>query len=1006
MKYPGCYATKHLIAHGFRCLLGVLFVPLLWGQINVLMWHNDQARTGQFLQETLLSPSNVSSSNFGLLPISPLATDGAVDAQPLYVMGLGINVGTHNTLFAVTENDSLYAFDADTGAQLWMQSFLTNGETAVPAGDVGCTQVSPYLGITSTPAIDLSFGAHGTIFFVTMSVKGSNYYQRLHAADITTGAEESGWPITIQATYPSTGPQSSGGVVTFVPKQYKERAALLVSDGIVYTSFASHCDGDPYSGWVIGYNEATQAQVLVNLTPNGEKGAIWQSGAGPAADAGGNLYFLMANGYFDGTLTDGGFPVDGDYGNAFMNLSTITGLTVQDYFTSDNSPTETESQNDADLGSGGPLLLPTLNDAMGNPYALAVGAGKDGNAFIVDRNNMGKYNMSSNAVYQQFSLGGSVYSSPAWFNNTLYYGPSGAQLKAYAYSGGSFGSAASATSHSFGFPGTTPSISANGSSNGIVWAVDSSNSVLYAYDATNLATELYDSTQAGSRDSFGSAVQFPTPTVANGKVYVGTSTGVAVFGLLNCTYGTMPHFTTATTGYISVTATSGCSWSALSEASTLSLTGATSGTGSGTVPFSVAANPGVNMIDTLIAAGVADLFIDYGATTTSGLGFFTLSPCRVADTRGNGFEGQFGTPSLAQATTRNIPVPNSFCNAPNTAQAYSMNMTAVVPGGGALGYLTSFPAGQSLPAVATLNAPNGGVVGNAAIVPAGVDQAISVYASAPTNLVVDINGYFGPPSGAGALAFYPVTPCRVADTRGNGFTGAFGPPSLVGGATRNFPVQESSCGIPAAAQAYSVRMTVVPPGPLGYLSTWPAGVAQPAVATLNAPNGGVVGNEAIVPAGTASGGPISVYVSANTDLVMDINGYFAPPGNTGALFFYPVAPCRIADTRGNGFTGAVGPPALVGGATREFPIQSSCGIPTTAQAYSLNMTVIVPSGENFGYLTAFPAGDALPVAATVNASTGVVGSAAIIPGGTEGEISVYAAHNANLVIDVNGYFAP
>jgi hypothetical protein len=387
------------------------------------------------------------------------------------------------------------------------------------------------------------------------------------------------------------------------------------------------------------------------------------------------------------------------------------------------------------------------------------------------------------------------------------------------------------------------------------------------------------------------------------------------------------------------------------------------------------------------------------------LAFFRLAPCRVADTRvGSGFSSSFGPPFLAGGSTRSFPIPTSGCNVPATAQAYSLNIT-VVPHGG-LGYLTAWPTGLALPVAATLNSLDGRIVGNAAIVPAGTAGAISLFASNDTDVVIDIHGYFGPPAAPQPLAFYPVTPCRVADTRsGSGFMGAFGPPSLAGGAPRDFPLLSSACAIPSSAQAYSVRMTVVAPGPLGYLTTWPAGQPFPVAATLNALNGGVVGNEAIVPAG--SSGAISVFASNNTDLVIDINGYFAPPGSPGALYFYPLTPCRVADTRsGSGFSGAFGPPSLMGGATRDFPMPtSSCGIPSSAQAYSLNMTVVASGGV--GYLTAWQAGQALPIAATLNAlNGGVVGGGAIVPTGTSGAISVFASNPTDLVIDASGYFAP
>ena len=548
MNYTGPSVPKLLIP-GLACLVSLLSAPGLSAQ-GVLTWHNDAARTGQNLQETLLSPSNVNSGSFGELPFSPLTTDGKVDAQPLYAPGLIISGVAHNVLFVATENDTLYAFDADTGAQVWMPlSLVQSGETA--SDDRGCNNFAPTIGITATPVIDLASGPNGTIFVVAMSKDASsNYFQRLHAIDITTGFEESGWPITITATYPGNGPNSLNGVLTFDPKQYTERTALAISNGVIYTTWASHCDSDPYNGWVIGFNESTQAQVTLNLTPNGtspQRGAIWMAGAGPAVDAGGNLYLLMGNGTFDTTLNANGFPSEGDYGNAFLNLSTTNGLAVADYFS--EYTTVTESEQDQDLGSGGGMLLPVLNDAMGNPHELAVGAGKDGNAYVVDRNDMGKFNMMNNAVYQQFPLGHPIFSSPAWFNNTLYYGPVNSPVSAYAYSGGSFStSSPPATSQSFGAnchsTGATPSISANGLTNGILWVYDTpcdtssppvhQAAVLHAFDPSTL-TELYNSTQNTGSD-FGVGITFPTPTVANGKVYLGTSTGVGVFGLLTCTY--------------------------------------------------------------------------------------------------------------------------------------------------------------------------------------------------------------------------------------------------------------------------------------------------------------------------------------------------------------------------------------------------------------------------------------------------------------------------------------
>ena len=281
---------------------------------DVTTYHNDIARTGQNTTETILTQANVNSTTFGLL--RNLAVDGAVDAEPLYLSQLSVAGSAHNVVFIVTEHDSAYAFDSDTGAQLWKVSLLGSGETS--SDDRGCGQVSPEIGITSTPVIDRAAGAHGILYAVAMSKNGSTYFQRLHALDITTGAELEGGPVTVQATYPGTGANSSGGQVVFDPKQYKERAALLLLNGVVYTSWASHCDFNPYTAWIMGYNQTTLAQTSVlNLTPNGSEGSIWQSGGGLAADPQGNIYALMANGTFDTTLDANGFPNKQDYGNGF-----------------------------------------------------------------------------------------------------------------------------------------------------------------------------------------------------------------------------------------------------------------------------------------------------------------------------------------------------------------------------------------------------------------------------------------------------------------------------------------------------------------------------------------------------------------------------------------------------------------------------------------------------------------------------------------------------------------
>jgi hypothetical protein len=504
---------------------------------GVLTYHNDNMRTGRNPSETLLTLKNVNSTTFGKLFVIP--TDGRVDAQPLYVPNLSISgKGTHNVLFVATEHGSVYGFDADNGSTLWHVKTLLSGET--PSDNRGCGQVSPEIGVTSTPVIDLTAGPHGTIYVVAMSKdSNSRYHQRLYALDITTGARQFGSPVQIAAKYPGTGDNSQGGYVIFDPKQYKERAGLLLMNHIVYTSWASHCDIRPYTGWIISYNGATLAQQSVlNVVPNGHDGAIWASGAGPAADSNGNIYFLDGNGTFDTSLNASGFPVNGDYGNAIMKVSTKDGqLAVADYFNMYN--TVSQSNADEDLGSGGAMVVPNIKDSSGAVHTLVVGAGKDQNIYLANRANMGKFNPNNNnQIYQEVTgaLGGEVFSAPAFTSNRIYFGAVGDAIKAFSFnaSGKLNSIPASATSTRFNFPGATPSISGSAAGNLILWATENSApAVLHAYSATNLSLELYNSNQAaGGRDHFGNGNKFITPTIANGKVYVGTTTGVGVFGLL------------------------------------------------------------------------------------------------------------------------------------------------------------------------------------------------------------------------------------------------------------------------------------------------------------------------------------------------------------------------------------------------------------------------------------------------------------------------------------------
>lgn len=506
---------------------------------DVTTFHYDIARDGLNPQETILTQSNVNSTQFGKIGFDPV--DGKVDAQPLYLANMIIGSQQHNVLYVATEHASVYAFDADTGTQLWKTSVLGNAETT--SDDHHCLQITPEIGITSTPVIDRKQGPNGTLFTVAMS-KDSNgaYHQRLHALDIATGVEITGSPTEITATYPGTGDNTQNGSVVFDPAQYAERAALLLLNGNIYMGWTSHCDIGLYTGWVMAYSESTLQQTqLLNLTPNGHEGSIWMSGGGIAADSQSNIYLLDANGTFDTALDANGFPTKSDYGNAMVKLSTTGKLVVADYFEMYN--TASESSADLDLGSGGPLLLPDQTDANGVIHHLIAGAGKDRNIYLADRDNLGKFNPATNPtdsnIYQQLTgaMAGPVFSTPAYFNGVLYYAADGDTLKAFPLTNAQLAlTPSSQTAIKFPHPGPTPSISANGTQNGIVWALESSLTspgVLHAYEPANLAHEFYNSTQAiNGRDSFGNGNKFITPVIVNGKVYVGTQNGVAVFGLL------------------------------------------------------------------------------------------------------------------------------------------------------------------------------------------------------------------------------------------------------------------------------------------------------------------------------------------------------------------------------------------------------------------------------------------------------------------------------------------
>ena len=495
--------------------------------IDVTTYHYNNMRTGQNTQETALTTANVNPTKFGKL--GAFMVDGKVDAQPLYLSNVSIpSQGMRNVLYVTTEHGSVFAFDADsisgnTTAPLWMVSTQMPGE--VPSDDRGCGQVTPEIGITSTPVIDRGRGA---IYVVAVSKDASgNYFHRIHALDLSTGKELFGGPTMITATYPGSGAGSSGGNVVFDPAEYNERPGLFEINGTIYTAWGSHCDADAYTSWVMAYSADTLQQLgAIDLVPSTAGGGIWLGGGGPSADASGNIYLATGNAF--GWNTPG---ISGDYGDSVLKLSGSPPLTVLDYFAPSNAILN--DNQDLDFGSAAPLLLPDLVDSSQITHHLAVAAGKDGVIYVIIRDNLGRYDPTKNNVYQQVpNTGHENRSSPVYFNSSVYLGPEGSPLLAFSISQALVTpTSSSQTANSFG-GGTVPSVSANGTSNGIVWALDYTSGTLYAFDASDLTKQLYNSKQAaGGRDIFATVGgHFITPMVANGRVYVGTPNSVAVFG--------------------------------------------------------------------------------------------------------------------------------------------------------------------------------------------------------------------------------------------------------------------------------------------------------------------------------------------------------------------------------------------------------------------------------------------------------------------------------------------
>jgi len=519
---------------------------------GVFTYRNNLARDGTNPQEFALTPSSVNTTTFGKL--FSCAVDGNVYTQPLWVRQLTIGGSKHNVVFVGTQHDSVYAFDGDASpcSTLWHSDLLsaghgaTAGETPVPDADAGFGEhdITPEIGVTGTPVIN---PASNTLFVVSKSEGPSGtFHQRLHALDLATGSEKFSGPVDISASVVGAGYDSSGATVTFNPHTENQRAGLALVNGVVYIVWAAHDDADPYHGWVIGYDAADLSQVTAyNVTADGQKGGIWMGGAAPAADSANALYISTGNGTMD---HDSNVTPNTDLGDSVLKLTTSSGLSLADWFSPFNQ-SDLDSQN-IDLGSGGVLLLP---DQSPGPAHLLVTGGKEGKLYVINRDSMGHFCSSCTPttgdtnIVQSFGASNEVFGTPAFWQNKLYFAGASGKLSIFPFdpTSGKFNpTLTSQSTTTYGGRGTMPSISSQGTSNGIVWAIDATQfgipgsdglgpAVLHAYDATNLATDLWNSSQApNNRDQAGDAVKFTIPTVANGRVYIGTRSTVEVYGLL------------------------------------------------------------------------------------------------------------------------------------------------------------------------------------------------------------------------------------------------------------------------------------------------------------------------------------------------------------------------------------------------------------------------------------------------------------------------------------------
>ena len=686
-------------------------------QVSVTTYQYNTQRTGVNSNETILTPSNVNSSNFGEL--FSQTVDGDIYAQPLYVPNVTINGAVHNVVYVATEHDSVYAFDADSNAganaqPLWQTSLIPSGATTV--SDNYCTDITPEYGITGTPVIDPSTNI---LYAVGETLESGTYVKRLHALNITTGAEMPGSPVVITAAVTVPG-QST---VTFDTLWENQRAGLLLYNGVVYIAFGSHCDGGDWLGWILGYsyNGSSLTQVFVFSTEpssvNGAGGGIWMSGQGLPMDTGSNLFVGTGNGQFDTTITP---PIN--YGDSVIRFDLSQGPTVQDYFAPGIQAT-LDSGNQ-DLGSGGVAILPQQSGPYPN---LLVTADKYQTIYVLNRNNLGQYNSTSDNVVQELNgVVGSMFSSPIYFNGQVYFWGANDVLKAFTITNGMLSTSATDQGPDlFNFPGAVPTISANGTSNAILWVLRSDGfktsaaAVLYAYAPSNLsAGSIYNSNENATRDNPGGAIKFAVPTVVNGKVYVEAVDQLSVFGELAdtapaITSGSSTTFRVGTAGSFTVT-TTGAPTPSLSESGTLpsGVTFASNGNGTGTLSGTPASGTAGSYALTITASN--------GVGTAASQSFtLTINPAVPVITSATTASGTVGSAFSYQITASNTPTSYGATGLP--AGLTVSNTTGLISG-------TPTTAATS---TVTLSATNSGGTGNATLT-LTINPATSSNCTSPT----------------------------------------------------------------------------------------------------------------------------------------------------------------------------------------------------------------------------------------------------------------------------------